>query len=167
MKPAWDALMDEYAGNPSILVADVDCTAAGESLCQKVGVQGYPTIKHGDPNDLQDYQGGRSEEDLKSFAQTLGPSCGPKSLDLCDEAKKASIETYLAMDYEQLQKMVEEKEAIITTAEKDFNDAVSDLQSRYEDMKKAKDATIKEVKDSGLGMMKAVQTAAKASKAEL
>ena len=42
--------MDEYEGHPSVLVADVDCTAAGQELCQQQDVQGYPTIKWGDPN---------------------------------------------------------------------------------------------------------------------
>ena len=59
MKPAWDELMAAFEDSPTSLVADVDCTAAGESICSKVGVQGYPTIKYGDPNDLKDYNGGR------------------------------------------------------------------------------------------------------------
>ena len=48
MKPAWDALMEEWAESEVGLVADVDCTAAGESLCQEHGVKGYPTIKSRD-----------------------------------------------------------------------------------------------------------------------
>jgi hypothetical protein len=50
------------------MVADVDCTAEGEPLCQEFGIQGFPTLKWGDPSDLQDYNGGRSYEDLKQFA---------------------------------------------------------------------------------------------------
>eukprot|EP00928_Gymnodinium_smaydae_P085251 TRINITY_DN68614_c0_g1_i1.p1 TRINITY_DN68614_c0_g1~~TRINITY_DN68614_c0_g1_i1.p1 ORF type:complete len:148 (-),score=45.22 TRINITY_DN68614_c0_g1_i1:160-603(-) len=69
MKPAWDQLIESYKGSPDVLVADVDCTAAGASLCQKVGVRGYPTIKWGDPEELQDYEGGRDYESLESFAK--------------------------------------------------------------------------------------------------
>eukprot|EP00440_Ansanella_granifera_P036766 gb/GFBE01039884.1/.p1 GENE.gb/GFBE01039884.1/~~gb/GFBE01039884.1/.p1 ORF type:complete len:143 (+),score=31.98 gb/GFBE01039884.1/:1-429(+) len=69
MKPAWDKLMEEYAGNANVLVADVDCTAAGDQLCKQHGVRGYPTIKYGDPEELQDYKGPRSYEDLSKFAQ--------------------------------------------------------------------------------------------------
>merc|ERR1712012_241838 len=65
MAPAWADLMEEYAGSPTTLITKVDCTADGQSLCQKHGVQGYPTIMHGDPNDLQKYEGGRDEAALK------------------------------------------------------------------------------------------------------
>lgn len=29
------------------MIADVDCTAEGKSLCDEQGVQGFPTIKYG------------------------------------------------------------------------------------------------------------------------
>ena len=45
MKPDWDALAQEYEGHPTVLIADVDCTAGGKALCEKHGVKGYPTIK--------------------------------------------------------------------------------------------------------------------------
>merc|ERR1712083_352907 len=44
-KPDWDRLASEFEGDPQRLIADVDCTAAGKPLCEKYGVQGYPTIK--------------------------------------------------------------------------------------------------------------------------
>lgn len=90
--------MEEFKDSPTSLIADVDCTAAGQSLCEKNQVQGYPTIKHGDPTDLQDYQGGRSFEDLKKFAEeSLGPSCGPKHLDLCSEDIKNKYDVFMKM----------------------------------------------------------------------
>merc|ERR1719446_1279363 len=52
MKPDWDKLMTAYEGHATTLVADVDCTGEGKSLCETVGVEGFPTIKHGDPSDL-------------------------------------------------------------------------------------------------------------------
>lgn len=61
--------MDEYAESKHVLVADVDCTAGGKDLCEKHGIGGYPTIKYGDPDDLQDYAGERSLEDLQAFAK--------------------------------------------------------------------------------------------------
>merc|ERR1719399_1670339 len=98
MKPAWDKLMGEFEGNPTVLVADVGCTAGGKDLCNEVGVRGYPTIKHGDPANLQDYKGGRSFADLKKFAEeNLGPTCGPAHMDLCNDEKKALIEKIQAM----------------------------------------------------------------------
>jgi len=91
--------MDEFKDSPKALVADVDCTAGGKELCEKNDVRGYPSIKYGDPGDLKDYQGGRSFEDLKKFAdENLGPTCGPgENLELCDEATKESINKYVTM----------------------------------------------------------------------
>merc|ERR1712137_1298533 len=98
MKPAWDKLMGEFKGSSTSLVADVDCTESGKDLCEKHGVEGFPTIKYGDPNDLKAYEGGRGFDELKKFAdENLGPQCGPDYMDLCDEKKKKSIEKYLAI----------------------------------------------------------------------
>jgi len=90
--------MEEFKDSPTSLIADVDCTAEGKELCTTHGVQGYPTIKYGDPSDLQDYNGGRSFDDLKKFAEeNLGPQCGPNNLDLCDAAVKTKLEKFMTM----------------------------------------------------------------------
>ena len=92
MKPAWDKLMDAFADSKTALVGDVDCTAAGKPLCDSNGVQGFPTIKWGDPSALEDYQGGRDFDALKKFAdENLKPMCSPSNIDLCDDDKKAEI----------------------------------------------------------------------------
>eukprot|EP00747_Dinoflagellata_sp_TGD_P026231 gnl/TRDRNA2_/TRDRNA2_131785_c0_seq1.p1 gnl/TRDRNA2_/TRDRNA2_131785_c0~~gnl/TRDRNA2_/TRDRNA2_131785_c0_seq1.p1 ORF type:complete len:131 (-),score=39.29 gnl/TRDRNA2_/TRDRNA2_131785_c0_seq1:65-457(-) len=96
--------MEEFEGSPSSLVADVDCTAGGESLCSTHGVRGYPTIKYGDPGDLKDYSGGRDFDSLKKFAEeNLGPTCGPANLDLCSEDVKKKIEDYMKMSADRLE----------------------------------------------------------------
>ena len=59
MKPDWDKLSAEFADSKTVVIADVDCTAGGKSLCEEIGVRGYPTIKFGDPHNLEDYKGGR------------------------------------------------------------------------------------------------------------
>merc|ERR1712032_770226 len=65
---------------------------------------GFPTIKHGDPSDLQDYQGGRDFDSLKKFAEeNLGPQCGPSNLDLCDDKKRKKLEGYMAMSLERVE----------------------------------------------------------------
>merc|ERR1719254_333760 len=90
--------MQEYADHKSVLIADVDCTAAGKDLCEEVGVQGFPTIKYGDPNNLEDYEGGRDLSALQKFAkENLGPRCGPANLDLCDAENKKKIDGFMAM----------------------------------------------------------------------
>jgi hypothetical protein len=109
MKPAWDKLIDEYKGNPTSLVADVDCTTGGKDLCEKHGVQGFPTIKYGDPDDLKKYEGGRQYEELKKFAsENLGPQCGPgEHIGLCSDKVKEKIEKYLKMSAPELEEKIE------------------------------------------------------------
>merc|ERR1712039_1022786 len=135
----WDKLATEYKDSTTIGIYDVDCTAGGKSLCDGVGVRGYPTIKYGDPEDLQDYKGGRSFADLKKFAEGLGPQCGPANLDLCDADKKAKIGEYSKLSVEEREKKIKEKETEMEKAEKDFKTFVESLQKQYEDERSKKD----------------------------
>jgi len=168
MKPAWDKLMKEYKGHESILVADVDCTASGKDLCETVGVKGFPTIKYGDPNNLEVYEGGRDEKALAAFAkENLGPTCGPANLDLCDDDKKAQINKFLAMSLDDLKAAIKEKDELMSKAEKDNEELLKSLQSQYEEGTKKKDTTKAEIKASGLGLMKSVQAHQKSAKTEL
>jgi hypothetical protein len=158
MKPAWDKLMGDFADSATALVADVDCTAAGKPLCDANGVRGFPTIKHGDPSALEDYEGGRSYDDLKKFAdENLKPRCSPTNIDLCDADKKAEIEKFQAMPDDDLAAAIADKEKEIKDAEELFESELKKLQETYEKISKDKDETIAAVKDSGLGLMKAVK----------
>jgi hypothetical protein len=164
MKPDWDKLMDEFAGSATQLIADVDCTADGKPLCDQAGVRGYPTIKWGDPADLQDYQGGRSFDDLKKFAdENLKPMCSPKNLDLCDDAKKAEIQKFQAMSAADLDAAIAVEEKKLEDAESEFKDEVQKLQDRYSALSTEKDEKIEAVKAAGLGLMKAVKASAPAA----
>lgn len=169
MKPAWDKLMDTYKDHPTVVIADVDCTADGKSLCDKNEVQGFPTIMYGDPDNLEKYEGGRDLKALKKFAKkNLGPKCGPANIDLCDAEKKAKIEELLAMDTAALKAAIEEKEGVIKDENSKFEKAVEALQARYESLEKTKTEAIKVLKESGLGLMKSVKAHLKsAAKGEL
>jgi len=169
MKPDWDKLMDEFKGSQTALVADVDCTTTGKELCNEVGVRGYPTIKYGDPSDLQDYKGGRTFKDLKKFAdENLGPQCSPANLDLCSAEKKTQIEEFMKMSDADLKKKIEEKTAAMEKLETDFKTFVDGLQKSYTEANEKKESDMKAIKDSGLGLMKSVQAhQAKAAKSEL
>ena len=68
MKPDWDKLTVKFEDNPTVLIADVDCTAEGKPLCDANGVEGFPTLKHGSPDNLQEYEGGRDYDELLTFA---------------------------------------------------------------------------------------------------
>merc|ERR1712224_165901 len=147
-----------YKGNPTAGVYDVDCTAAGKPLCDSNGVRGFPTIKYGDPNALEKYQGGRDFDSLKEFAaENLVPVCSPANIDLCDDDKKKEIETFQAMSEDELAAAIAEKEAEQEAAEKKFKKEVEKLQKKYEQLQEEKEAAIKAVKDSGLGLMKSVK----------
>jgi len=141
-------------------------------LCEEVEVMGFPTIKYGEPFDLQDYEGERELDDLKKFAkENLGPKCGPKNLDLCDDAKKAQIAEFTEMakrcnsteldvgtcESTELDAEIKQEKEEIKAREKEFNTFVEGLQKQLDEARKKKDEDIKEMeKDSGLGLMKAV-----------
>jgi len=165
MKPDWDKLIKAFKDDTSRLVADVDCTAAGKPLCDQVGVRGYPTIKHGDPNNLEDYKGGRDFSALEKFAKGLKPVCSPAKMDLCEPEMKEKILELQKLSAADLDKQIKEKEAEIEKAEKFFTDEVDKLQKAYQKLQEDKEATVTAVKDSGLGLMKSVKAAA--GKAEL
>jgi len=169
MKPDWDKLTKEINGRGgSTLIGDVDCTAAGKPLCDSNGVQGFPTVKFGDPSALEDYQGGRDYSSLLKHAESLKPSCSPSNLDLCDEEQAAEINVFMEMDDALLDEKIAEKDAEIAAAEKAFETALENLQNTYKKISEDKDNTVAEVKASGLGMMKAVKAAkAKKGKEEL
>lgn len=167
MKPAWDKLMGEYKDSSTILIADVDCTAAGKPLCDANGVQGFPTIKHGDPASLEDYQSGRSYDDLSKFAETLKPLCSPMNMDLCDDEQRAKIEEIQAMSDADRDAKIEEYEQQIKDAEDNFQTELKALQNKYETISKEKEDTIQAVKDSGLALLKSVAAAAKKGKEDL
>lgn len=168
MKPAWDKLIKEYDGHASALVADVDCTEAGKDLCETHGVEGFPTIKWGDPSSLEDYEGGRDYEALADFAkENLKPICSPANIDICSEEKKAEIEKLMKMPKDDLDKEIEEKEKELKAAGEHFEAEVEKLQARYEELEKEKTATIAKVKESGLSLLKAVAAHKEKSNDEL
>jgi len=167
MKPDWDKLIEAFSGSATVVIADVDCTAGGKSKCDEVGVRGYPSIKYGDPDDLQDYTGGRDYSALKTFADGLGPLCSPANLDLCDDEKKKQIEEFTALGSEKRQQMIAEKEAEAAKLESDFKAFVEGLQKQYSEANEAKDKDVEAIKNSGLGLLKAVNNFEKKQKTEL
>ena len=47
-------LLKDYTGHVSVLVADVDCVGDGKTKCDEVGIKNFPSIKYGNPNNLED-----------------------------------------------------------------------------------------------------------------
>lgn len=146
MKPAWDSLMEEFEGSESVLVADVDCIGDGKPLCDKVGVKGFPTIKYGDPNNLQDYSGGRDESELKTFAQTLKPGCLVETLENCSEEEKETIANLQKKPVEDLKALVLAETKEREQAHTDFKSEVEKLQATFEKLSKDRDSTLEDIK---------------------
>jgi len=160
MAPDWEELSAAWEGNAEGLIAEVDCTIEeSKPLCEANGVQGFPTLKYGEPSDLQDYQGGRTLDDFTKFAsENLKPMCSPAKLELCDDEKKAEIEKLMTMDDDALQVAIAAEEKKSADAEDEFKQAVEGLQATYQKLMDDKDATIAAVKASGLGLMKSVSS---------
>ena len=147
MKPAWDSLMQDFEESDTILVADVDCIEAGKSLCDKVGVKGFPTIKYGDPNDLQDYKGSREHAELFKFAETLKPGCVVDTLENCSEEEEDIIAKLKEKSKEDLDALVVAEAKEREQAQTDFKEAVERLQREYEQLSKDKESTLEDIKD--------------------
>ena len=146
MKPAWDILMEEFKGSESVLVADVDCVGDGKPLCDKVGVKGFPTIKYGDPNNLQDYSGGRDEAALKTFTETLKPGCLVETLENCSEEEKETIAKLQKKPVEDLKALVLAETKEREQAQDDFKSEVEKLQATFEKLSKDRDSTLEDIK---------------------
>jgi len=164
MKPDWDALGDEYADSKTVIIGDVDCTAAGKPLCEKYGVKGYPTIKYFNPPDEEgeDYKGGRSLADLKKFAKNeLGPGCSVDTIENCTPEQKTELEKYTAMSEEERATKLEKAKEELKTAEDAHNELLKQLQSTYKDsqdkLEKLKEDTAPVIK-----MLKAATSTKKA-----
>lgn len=159
--------MGDYENHANVLVADVDCTSdGGKALCSDNGVEGYPTIKHGNPASLENYEGGREYDDLALFAKGLKPLCSPTNRKLCDPEDLAEIEKFEALDIETLTKEVADGEKKIKSAEAKYKRQVESLQNKYQRYTKTKDKKIAKIKKAGLATKKAVLAYLKKNKAK-
>lgn len=135
--------MKEFDGSKNSGVYDVDCTAAGKELCEEVGVSGYPTIKWGDPSDkkaLQDYSGGRADEDLKKFAaENLGPTCGPDHMDVCTDVQKTQLEGFLKRTGADLAAEVKKLEKEVLASQKKIDKKIVKLKEKKQEFEDDRD----------------------------
>ncbi|MCJ1256117.1 hypothetical protein MMC24_003937 [Lignoscripta atroalba] len=70
LAPTWEILANDFASEPSVLIAKVDAEAENaKSTAEEQGVKSYPTIKYFPKGSTtpQAYEGGRSEKDLIDF----------------------------------------------------------------------------------------------------
>jgi len=158
--------MSEYKDHATVLIADVDCTASGRSLCDEVGVRGYPTLKWGDPDDLQDYKGGRGLKDLKKFVADLKPPCGPTNQGSCNDAQRKQIEDFTAMGGEKREALIQQKGEEMKAIEDKFKQFSEDIRKEYDTALKKKEADADALNPRELGWLKAVRVLAAQKSAE-
>jgi len=134
MKPDWDSLGSDYADSKKVVIADVDCTAAGKPLCDKFGVRGYPTIKYFNPPDEEgeDYKGGRDLAALKKFVESeLGPGCSVDSKENCSPEQLKDLQEYIDMDPAVRDAKLTELKDSLKKAEDDHNELLKNLQAQF------------------------------------
>ena len=160
LAPDWEKLSQEWEGDDTGLVAEVDCTADGKSICDDNGVQGFPTLKYGDPSNLDDYLGGRSYSDLSSFAmENLKPVCQPSKLDLCDDEAKSLIREYMTLSSAELERRIDALNLVLRGTEELFLNETQKLQNGYDKLTEEKSKKLAEIRTSGLSLMKSVKAA--------
>ena len=165
MKPDWDSLGSDYADSKTVVIGDVDCTAAGKPLCDKYGVRGYPTIKYFNPpdEDGEDYKGGRDLAALKKFVETeLGPGCSADTKENCSAEQLKDLEKYMSMDATERETQLTSLKDALKKAEDEHNDLLKNLQEQF---KTSQDALEKLKEDSAptIKMLKAATPTAKAA----
>jgi len=157
MKADWAKLRNAFKDSETTLVASVDCTAAGKTLCDEVGVSSYPTLKYGDPTDLHDYKGKRGYDDLRRFADELEPACGISNIDLCDEDRRNLIKQFQGMSVSELEASIQEKTAYVEKQEADFKAFVGGTKKEFNLATKKRSDALDAIKQSNLSLMRAVQ----------
>jgi cellobiose-specific phosphotransferase system component IIA len=159
MASDWEKLAGDFASITDALIAEVDCTEdENDKICSENDVKGFPTLKYGNPSAMEDYQGGRDYESLKSFAdENLKPSCSPFNIELCEGEQKAMIESFTSMSVADLQAKVDAVDAIVEAADEEFEAALEKLQETYETMQDTHDTMLEDEKNkTNYKMIKAV-----------
>lgn len=145
MKPAWDKLMEKYADSDNVVIADVDCVGDGKLLCDKAGVKGFPTIKFGDPKDLEDYKGQRDFESLDTFSSLLKPPCNVDTFEHCTDEEKVLVDELGQKSPEELKDLLGSEEDERLAVEKTFEEAVKRLNEEYKEFLSEKEKDLSSI----------------------
>uniref|UniRef100_A0A7R9TTZ8 Thioredoxin domain-containing protein n=1 Tax=Prasinoderma coloniale TaxID=156133 RepID=A0A7R9TTZ8_9VIRI len=165
MKPDWDKLGKKYADNSNVMIVDVDCTAAGQGTCQKVGVKGYPTIKYYLPNEKKgkDYQGGRDFDSLASFVESKlnKATCDAVTKKGCAANEIAFLEKHATSTLDEIKEALKGKNDDLKQIRKDKSKAQAEAKQKEREFTKKEKLTQKSI-----GLLKQLEKAGGAPKKE-
>jgi len=163
MKPDWDSLGDKFKDSKTVIIADVDCTAGGKSLCDKHSVRGYPTIKYYNPPDEEgeDYKGGRDLPALTKFVETeLGPGCSVDTKENCSADQLEKLQTYIQMDDKERAEKLEGMKTAMKEADEAHNELLKKLPAQF---KESQDA-MEKIKEDSAPIIKLLKAATPSGK---
>lgn len=150
LAPEWAKLEHN-----EVVIAEVDCTE-NKKLCTDVGVRGYPTLKHGDPSDLQDYKGGRTYDALNEFLQTLGPPCDIDTREHCSDKQLERLDEYKLLSVDELNQLLEDEASTRDEIETLFKESVEKLQEQYKGILAKKENSISKLAEYETGIIKSL-----------
>lgn len=150
MVPDFEQLKKEFADTPNVMIADVDCTAGGQGTCQEHGVQGYPTMKILVDGKMEEYNGGRSFNDMKrEVGSKLNPrpACSLESKDACSPEAREVLEMSEKMSKAERKTKIKEVEQEITDGKSEINELEKKSKKLAEDLEyiKAGGVTVEKV----------------------
>lgn len=152
MKPDWDRLGDAFNKNENktALIADVDCTDEdnGKPLCEKYGVEGFPTLKYfsKETDELgEKYEDSRDYNKMKKFVRSKSkPPCELATLENCGKKEKAFIEEIAAWDEAKAKEEQKKFQEELDAAKKAHQDEADLFEKQKEEamatMKRAEEA---------------------------
>jgi len=125
--------MDMFEKSTILLIAEVDCEGKGEDLCGSLGIEGYPSLKYGDVNQLEDYIGTFGFDELLEFVgKNLAPICSPAHLDLCSADQKKKIDTMYNQGIDKLEATLSEFEKKVESTESYHEKQMDQMYEAYE-----------------------------------
>lgn len=139
LQPHWEQLTTHWQSEgrfrDETKLVEVNCDkgAGAGRLCSEHGKAGFPTIKWGNPNDLDDVTiARRGFEELKQFTEeNLKPLCGVNKADACDEKQAAMLARIQGLDVVELKSKIATAEEKIKAALAEFDKGEKTLQANY------------------------------------
>lgn len=159
--PVWDVLANEFANNPIALIGAVNClNPKSRNLCLREGINKMPSVKYGDPDNLEFYTGKGMLEDLVIFGKkNLRPFCAPDDyrIRFCSKKEYEKLQNFLNNTIDELEDMIEEQENLLKEANTNFTEQTEILNDYYNVFLDALKKVEREADENGYSIMKKIK----------